>query len=85
MQTPAERSLQARAAAHAKWSRTDSREGTVAARRGFLTRFENEVDPDRSLPPAERARRAEHARRAYMLDLGRRRQQVRRERAEGDS
>ena len=72
MQTPAERSLQARAAAHAKWSRTDPKEGSARARRAFYKRFENQVDPDRVLPPAQRARRADHARRAYMLDLSRR-------------
>jgi len=61
VQTPLERSLKARAAAHAKWSRTDAKEGSAAARRAFRTRFENQVDPGRTLPPGERARRADHA------------------------
>jgi len=39
------------------------------ARRGFIARFEREVDPERILPPEERTRRAERARRAYMLEL----------------
>jgi hypothetical protein len=42
---------------------------TGAAHRGFRARFEREVDPEGILPPAERAARAERARRAYMLTL----------------
>jgi hypothetical protein len=42
---------------------------TEPGRKGFLARFEREVDPDGVLPEAERARRAEHARRAYMQKL----------------
>jgi len=34
-----------------------------------LDRFEREVDPDGVLPPEERRRRAEHARKAYFLRL----------------
>ncbi len=67
--TPAHRALVSRIAAHSKWAKTDSTEGTAAARRAFLDRFEREVDPDGTLPPAERARRAEHARKAYFTRL----------------
>ncbi len=67
--TPSRRSLHARLAAHSKWASTDAIEGTAPARRAFLDRFEREVDPDGTLPPAERARRAEHARRAYFTRL----------------
>lgn len=42
---------------------------TTAASAAFLARFEREVDPNGQLPPAERARRAEYARRAYMTKL----------------
>ena len=37
--------------------------------RAFLDRFEREVDPDGTLDPAERAKRTEHARKAYFLSL----------------
>ena len=56
--------------AHAQWARTDDRTArTAAARAAFHKRFENQVDPDRVLDPAERAKRAEHARQAHMLKL----------------
>ncbi len=69
MQTPEQRSLQARMAAHALHSKSDAREITAPARRKFLDRFEAEVDPNSELEPAERERRAKHARSAYMLGL----------------
>jgi hypothetical protein len=34
-----------------------------------MDRFYDQVDPDRSLPAAERERRAEHARKAYFQRL----------------
>jgi hypothetical protein len=67
--TPAERSLQARMAAHVMHARHDARVTTINGRAAFLARFEREVDPDDTLDPQERARRAEHARRAYMAGL----------------
>jgi hypothetical protein len=51
------------------WARNDAETMTGAAHRGFRARFEREVDPDGTLPAAERAARAERARRAYMLTL----------------
>jgi hypothetical protein len=50
-------------------ARHDARETTTAARAAFWARFEAEVDPDRSLSPEERRRRAEHARSAYFTRL----------------
>ena len=47
----------------------DPRETTRKARERFLTRFLDEVDPDRSLPDAERLRRAAAARKAYFAQL----------------
>jgi hypothetical protein len=68
--TPEQRTLKARAAAHAQWAATDDRAArTEPKRRAFYARFEHQVDPDGTLDPAERARRAAHARRAYMLSL----------------
>jgi hypothetical protein len=56
--------------AHESWSRTEDRTARTAnGRRAFLDRFEREVDPDGILSPEERARRAEHARKAYFQRL----------------
>ena len=64
--------MRARIAAEISWSRTADRSArTRPARQAFLKRFERQVDPDGKLPPEERARRAEHALRAYMLQLRR--------------
>jgi hypothetical protein len=62
-----------RIAAEISWSRTSDRSArTRPAREKFLQKFEKEVDPEGILPPSERQRRAEHARRAYMLRLAKR-------------
>jgi hypothetical protein len=59
-----------RIAAEISWARTYDRSArTRPAREAFLKRFEREVDPDNKLSPDERRRRAEHAKRAYMLQL----------------
>src|SRR6266516_5381640 len=67
--SPAQRSLQARMAAHVMHSRHDARRTSSNGRATFLARFEAEVDPDGALDPEERARRAEHARSAYFARL----------------
>lgn len=67
--TPNERILRARLAAHTLHSQIDSREHTKPARAAFLSRFEREVDPTGALDPADRIRRAEHARKAYFTAL----------------
>lgn len=56
-------------AAHSGWAKRDAVEGTAAARRGFLRRFEHQVDPEGVLPEHERNRRAHHAMQAHMLRL----------------
>jgi hypothetical protein len=48
------------------------------AHRGFRTRFERIVDPEGVLPPDERKRRADRARRAHMLSLAAKSAEVRR-------
>jgi hypothetical protein len=78
--TPAERTLQARAAAYRLHSLYDSRELTRAARAAFNDRFVRQVDPDRRLPEAERQRRAVCARKAYYAALAAKSARVRRER-----
>ena len=42
---------------------------TTEARAKFLSRFEREVDPDGTLDPVERARRAQFAKKAYFTKL----------------
>ncbi|GLI00323.1 hypothetical protein [Phytohabitans aurantiacus] len=65
-------SLVGQYAAHIKWAGCDDRPAaTAAARKAFLDRFEKLVDPDGKLSPAERAQRAEHARKAYFINLAR--------------
>jgi len=70
-----------RIGAHALHATHDPRETTLAARRAFLDRFEREADPDGTLDPAERARRARHLRAAYFTRLALRSADVRRQRA----
>ncbi len=67
--TPAERQARARIGAHSLHAQYDSRETTKKARAAFDERFLDEVDPDRVLAEGERARRAEHARKAYFTRL----------------
>ena len=79
--TPAERSLRARLAVHTSWAQTTDRAArTAPARRAALQRFERQVDPDGTLNPAERRRRAEQAMRAHMAGLALRSAQARRRR-----
>jgi hypothetical protein len=67
------KNINARIAAEFSWARTRDRPArTRPARDAFLKRFEKEVDPDGTLPPEERRQRAEHAKRAYMLQLAKR-------------
>lgn len=51
----------------------------------MLDKFEREVDPDGVLAPAERARRAAHARKAYFARLALKSAQARRRRRGGDA
>lgn len=79
--TPAEKSLRGQVAAHTSWARTPDRTARTAnARKAALDRFEHEVDPDGTLLPAERAKRAEHARKAYFARLALKSAQARRQR-----
>lgn len=64
------RQLAARIANFDRWSRVDDRKAATApARKGFMARFEKQVDPDSTLPADERARRADLAMRAHMTRL----------------
>ena len=80
--TPSERKLRAQLAAHTSWANTSNRsDRTAAGRQAFLDRFEREVDPDGVLEPLERARRAEHARKAWFAKLALKSAQARRRKA----
>jgi hypothetical protein len=64
------RRIAAQVAAHTRWAHTADRQAATApARSAFIERFEREVDPNNELDPAERARRAESAKKAYFLRL----------------
>ncbi len=71
----------ARIGAHALHAKYDSRQITAPARAAFESRWEDEVDPDRVLDPAERLRRVRHAKRAYFSRLGMKSGQARRKAA----
>lgn len=77
---PVERSLRGRMGAHLSWANTeDPSARTKPGRDAFLARFERQVDPNNELPEAERQRRAEHKRKAYMQALAIKSAQKRRE------
>jgi hypothetical protein len=79
---PEERAMRARLAAHTSWANTSDRSArTAPARRAFMKRFEDQVDPDRKLSPHERAQRAEHAMKAHMTRAALKSAQARRRRA----
>jgi hypothetical protein len=62
-------SLIARLGAYSQHAQHDVRKTTAAGRKAFLARFETQVDPEGTLPPEERARRALAARKAYFTQL----------------
>lgn len=61
-----------------KAARYDAQTLTAPAREGFLARFEREADPDGTLSPQERTRRAEALRKAHMTRLSMRSAETRR-------
>lgn len=67
--TPAERKLRARIGGLSLAAQRDPKEYTANARAAFLSRFDDEVDPERALLPEERARRAKAAKAAYFARL----------------
>lgn len=73
--------LRGRIGAFQQHATNDVKKTTTAARRAFLATFIDQVDPDRTLPEAERQRRAEAARKAHLARLALKSARVRRERA----
>ena len=78
MSSPQERSMRERIAAHRVHAA--GKTNTGPARKAFLDRFEQEVGPDGLLPPEERRKRAEHARKAYFTSLALKSAKARRKR-----
>ena len=74
-----DRSLRAKIAAHARWAQSDPDEASRAARRRIEARFLAEADPAGVLSASERARRADHLKKAYFTGLARKSARVRRE------
>jgi hypothetical protein len=67
---PVHRALIARLAAYSKWAMCDDPEVAMRApHKGFLARFEKQVDPEGRLSPTDRQRRAEAAMKAHMTRL----------------
>lgn len=81
--TPSERSTRARLAAHTLHASVDGAAHTEPARAAAMARFEKQVDPLGVLSPRERARRAEHAKKAYFTGLSLKAAKARRARKEG--
>jgi hypothetical protein len=81
--TPQDRSTLGRLGAYSRWAHEDPKPALAKVRKGFDARFEDEVDPDRVLPPAERARRVEAARKAYFTKLALQSAKARRQRKAG--
>jgi hypothetical protein len=78
-----DRTLIATLAAHESWAATaDASARTAPARAALVAKFERNVDPDGVLNPAERARRAESARKAHYTRLALLSAQARRAKAE---
>jgi len=75
------RSALARAAAYERAAQYGP-EVTEPARRAFQAKFEAQVDPEGKLAPAERARRAAYARKAFYLRLSLKGVEARRRKAE---
>lgn len=63
-------SANASIAANTRWAHEPDRTAaTAAARTALADRFERDVDPDGVLDPAERAKRARNAKRAFYQSL----------------
>lgn len=67
MLTDTERRLRARLAAYSQHAQGKTNTGPALA--AYNARWEREVDPDGVLPPEERARRAELARKAHYTSM----------------
>lgn len=68
--TPRERSMLAQIAANTRWATVPDRsKATMPGRAGLRRKFELQVDPDGTLPPAEVERRVNSLMRAHMTRM----------------
>jgi hypothetical protein len=70
--TPAQRSERARIAANAKWARltpAQRRAATAAGLKAIEEQYEDQVDPERLLSPADRARLVRNAREEHLARI----------------
>ena len=80
----ARRSAAGKVAAYRRWAfEPDRTAATEPGRRAFMAKFEAAVDPDGTLDPAERARRAESLRKAHFARLAAKSARARAARKEG--
>lgn len=80
----AQHSINGRIGAAERWGRTTAEQrerATRAAREALAERFERLADPDGVMNPADRARAAEHLKRAHMLRMSKAAADARRLRA----
>jgi len=78
-----ERSLQGRIGAYTRWAHASTEDRYLATRpmrEGLQAKFEREADPEGTLPPWERAKRAESLRKAFYARLALKSAQARRRR-----
>jgi hypothetical protein len=69
-QNPEEAALAAKIASNTRWGRTADRAAALApAHAGLRAKFLREADPDGTLDPGERERRADQLHRAHMLRM----------------
>ena len=77
------KALTGRIGGYAKWARTDDwTKATEKARQAERDRYDKLVDPDGTLPPEVRRKKAEAARREHYSRMGQASAKARRERAE---
>jgi hypothetical protein len=68
--TPEQRKARAQLAAHSRWSRAGARaEHAEKLAAAWRRRMEDKVDPDRTLPPEERAKLVRSAKAAEMARI----------------
>jgi hypothetical protein len=68
--SPEQRRIRAGIAGNIGWARTEDRSARTQPGRDALRRkFEDEIDPERKLPPDELAKRVENLRKAYYQRL----------------
>jgi hypothetical protein len=79
-----QRRIRASIAANDRWSREDAHPAMAKVREGFDRKWEDQVDPARTLSDIERRRRAKAAMRAHMQRMALRSSRKRAERKSAD-